>query len=338
MKMSVVVEVCHKNNWMVRRTIHTQDQLESLLNKNIFLILFTSSKELSSSSMKHFTNGSNVLAAGIPFAYTFTGAKREQFTIFQSYLNQHDCSIESLKFMPMTFLMDDLHQCKSFHNLLESRGHSPEWVLKKSKGYGGDGISVITNTTILEHMFHTCPSDSQLILQEYIHNLLLLNERKFDIRALIVIASTRPYMVFYHEGYLRVVIKPFDQTGNREIHLTNTHVQSMQPGFKANDHFWSFSKFQSYLNEHHPDNEDFVKNRLIPYIKTVGTFILKAGFNTMDRTAVSSYQLLGLDLMVTTDWHIWFIEANNYPLWPKGGWITDFTSQMGVSYDEICNF
>lgn len=47
--------------------------------------------------------------------------------------------------------------------------------------------------------------------------------------------------------------------------------------------------------------------------------------------AVSSYQLIGLDLMISTDWHIWFIEANNYPLWPKGGWITHFASIMGVS-------
>ncbi len=50
----------------------------------------------------------------------------------------------------------------------------------------------------------------------------------------------------------------------------------------------------------------------------------------------SSFQLLGLDIMITTDWHIWFIESNNYPLWPQGGWITDFTLQMGV-YNIIQN-
>ena len=55
----------------------------------------------------------------------------------------------------------------------------------------------------------------------------------------------------------------------------------------------------------------------------------------MDR-APSSFQLLGLDLLVSKDWHIWFIEANNYPLWPKGGWITDFTSKMGVSLYHQC--
>ncbi len=49
------------------------------------------------------------------------------------------------------------------------------------------------------------------------------------------------------------------------------------------------------------------------------------------RRSPSTFQLLGLDLMVTTDWRIWFIESNNYPLWPQGGWITEFTGKMGVS-------
>ena len=46
----------------------------------------------------------------------------------------------------------------------------------------------------------------------------------------------------------------------------------------------------------------------------------------------SSYQLLGLDFMVTSDLRVWFIEANNYPLWPKGTpYIEHLMDQMGVS-------
>lgn len=26
---------------------------------------------------------------------------------------------------------------------------------------------------------------------------------------------------------------------------------------------------------------------------------------------------MGLDFMITADYHVWFIEANNYPLWPN---------------------
>ena len=32
----------------------------------------------------------------------------------------------------------------------------------------------------------------------------------------------------------------------------------------------------------------------------------------------SNFLMLGLDIMVTSELTVKFIEANNYPLWPKG--------------------
>ncbi len=45
----------------------------------------------------------------------------------------------------------------------------------------------------------------------------------------------------------------------------------------------------------------------------------------------STFQLLGLDFMVTKDYRVWLIEANNYPLWPKGEpYIDELIRGMGV--------
>ena len=47
--------------------------------------------------------------------------------------------------------------------------------------------------------------------------------------------------------------------------------------------------------------------------------------------APSNYLLIGLDFMVTSDLSVRFIEANNYPLWPKGNdFLDDMIEQMGV--------
>lgn len=47
--------------------------------------------------------------------------------------------------------------------------------------------------------------------------------------------------------------------------------------------------------------------------------------------APSNYLLIGLDFMVTSDLSVKFIEANNYPLWPKGNaFLDDMIEQMGV--------
>lgn len=278
MKMSLAVEVCQNNGWILSKTIHSRQELQSQLdNQNVFSIVFTSSKELSNRHMNSLLNQTNVLVSAIPNAYLFTGAKREQYITFQRYLNRHKCSINELKFMPVSFLMDSVKECEGFYKYMRLNRDSAVWVLKKSQGYGGDGVTVMSNRTAIKLVFDTCPSRQQYIMQEYLQDMLLLNGRKFDIRALFLIANTKPYMLFYHDGYLRVVMSQFYETGGREVHLTNTHVQSMQPNFSPNDHFWSFKKLQSHLDVHYPDNEQYVQSYLIPYIKKVGIFIVKAG-------------------------------------------------------------
>ena len=279
-KMTAVANVARGRGWVAMSAIKSLTKLLSFIMDDTFTIIFTSSKELSDIAFHRYANNSNVLAAGIPGAYRFTGTKREQYITYQKYLNRFGCSIESIKMMPSLYLLDNDLQCKSFFKRLDSEGSGSTermWVLKNSRGFGGDQVEVIHNTTSLRVRFGGCQGNEQFIAQEYIQNLLLLNKRKFDIRALVLIANTQPLMLFYHEGYLRVVIREFDPFATREVHLTNTHVQSLQPGFLPDNHFWSFGKFQSYLDGNIPDNDDFVRNKLIPYIKRIATLIVKSG-------------------------------------------------------------
>jgi len=60
----------------------------------------------------------------------------------------------------------------------------------------------------------------------------------------------------------------------------------------------------------------------------------------------SSFQLLGLDFLVTSDYRVWFIEANNYPLWPKTPphrgtdkyFIDKLMDNMAVSLEMIIDY
>ena len=277
-KMNVAQIVARNKGWITTGIANKFNQLISYISSDSFTVIFTSSKELSSVMFERYLNKTNLLAAGIPGAYQFTGTKREQYLTYQAYLNSFGCSIEDLELMPLLYLLDDDQQCRQFFDRLERGGADKTWVLKNSRGFGGDQVEVIRNSSLLKARFGRCRSNEQFIAQEYIQSLLLLNNRKFDVRALVLIANSQPYMLFYHEGYLRVVIKTFDPKGSREVHLTNTHVQSLQPGFVPDEHFWSFERFQAYLDASHPDNGNFVQLRLIPFIKRISMLIVKSGW------------------------------------------------------------
>lgn len=53
------------------------------------------------------------------------------------------------------------------------------------------------------------------IAQTYITNPLLLNyNNKFDFRVYMLIASTNPLIVYYHDGFLRVSLHTYDKYSN----------------------------------------------------------------------------------------------------------------------------
>ena len=43
-------------------------------------------------------------------------------------------------------------------------------------------------------------------------------------------------------------------------------------------HYWFYDKLQAYL-DHHPDNNNFVTNKLIPYIRKTAILFLYSGNN-----------------------------------------------------------
>lgn len=281
--MQVVKRLCIQRHWKMMLILNdsnpnSQKELQKLVSsspQDTFTILYTSSRQYHLPIIQELANSTNALVSSIRYAFKTSGPKKEQLKAFRAHFVAHGCTLEEVGIMPRSFLLDDSQECVQFFKYADS---SPTrwWVLKMSQGYGGEGITVHQNMSLLYRKFGTCKGTEEYIVQEYLSDLLLVEGRKFDVRGLILIAGTNPYFLFFHESYLRVSVSNFAFNGKRNVHITNSHLQVMSKDFDPEKHFWSFARFQEFLDANHPDNQDFMENKLIPFIKKTALFLLQS--------------------------------------------------------------
>ena len=283
--MQVLRHICVKRGWkmtlILNDTAAGVRELQRLTSDpHTFTIVYTSSRTYHRQTIRQLANATNALVSGVRYVFLITGAKKGQLKAFRSFFSKHGCDLKDKGVMPRSFILDDPDECTQFFKYSQQHPLS-WWILKPSQGYGGEGISIHKNMSHFYTNYALCADISdreELVVQEYLSNLLLLEGRKFDVRGFVVIAGTTPYILFYHEGYLRLSVERFDaKKDGSNIHLTNSHIQTQAKNFSVSRHYWSFQRFQEYLDGHHPGNGEFVSKVLIPFIQKVGLFILQTG-------------------------------------------------------------
>jgi len=272
--LSVIGEVCNSSQQVT-------NSIRSILYKmpaDTLLVIYERSSPAGFNVVKDTTKSRHVLVATVSRAYQVTGTKHSQLIYCRKYAQSFGCSLDELNIMPTSFLGDNTTDCYNFLSHAATK-HNSVWLTKPYNGVCGKGIEIYEDLPQLFKKINFCKDvkKSRFVIQEYLPNLLLLNERKFDIRAFILIARTSPYFLYYHPGYLRVAVNKLGEAGGREVHLTNTHIQEKIEGFTPEDHYWTFERFQQYISNTSSGNDQFVKTTLEPIIKKMGLFLLQAG-------------------------------------------------------------
>ena len=268
--------------WRLVPDPHSVSTLSALVpNSHIFPIILTSSYAYSYRYMKQFVSNKSGLVMSLKRAHKVTGSKSVQLLAYRREFERFGCHLEDSQLMPPSFLLHEPKECQAFFDFARSH-QGVWWVLKPEHGQGGDGITVHGDVRNMSERFGTCSVDNErYVVQTYIPHLLLLDNHKFDVRAFVLIASTAPFLLFYHDGYLRVTIKEFSHDlSDLGRHLTNTHYQKGEHSFTYDAHLWSFRHLQTHLQVRHPERKHFVKKELVPFIKNVGRFLLGAGEST----------------------------------------------------------
>ncbi|KFU95374.1 Inactive polyglycylase TTLL10, partial [Chaetura pelagica] len=165
------------------------------------------------------------------------------------------------EFFPESFRLDLKDDRNAFFELCKEE---EIWICKPSCSNQGQGIFLLkipaavntlqaklqSSTGCLLDQPHKPPQAR--IVQRYIHQPLLLEGKKFDVRSYLLVACTAPFLLFFAQGYVRLTCGNYDASSeDLTVHLTNQHVQKKNPLYRQqkDETVWRMEHFNSYVNE-----------------------------------------------------------------------------------------
>lgn len=127
-----------------------------------------------------------------------------------------------------------------------------QWIIKPVNSCQGKGIFIVDDISEV-------PIDEPFIASKYVHNPLLINGLKFDVRLYVLITSMDPWRIYiYNEGLTRFASEEYDPTNiktNKYAHLTNYSINKRNEKYVQNSnaeigdegHKWSLTALSKHL-------------------------------------------------------------------------------------------
>lgn len=198
-------------------------------------------------------------------------------------------------YFPLSYRLYEKTECEEYFKIIQSEEFQHlkqnesevQHVLKV--GYGvhrGAGVYLIDKAVEKNLLSNYSKGakcgeiDENLVAQKYFYDPYTVNGgHKFDFRIYMMIVSTDPLIVYYHDGFLRVSLFKYSKTViNEKAHLTNTELAKeifkkveneggTHLGMNAEQlrafQMRTLPTFQKYLNEHTDiKDENWIENKL----------------------------------------------------------------------------
>ena len=137
---------------------------------------------------------------------------------------------------------------------------------------------------------------------------------KFDFRAYLLIANTKPYSVYYRFGHVRRCMRPYNvTTDEKKVHVCNDYSDELEnPNFPINEHIWPYERFEEYLIKESGFTPEQVHDGFVTNMKRLFLGVFRSVQNHISRK--NGYWLLcGVDIAVDAEWGLHVLEVNTNP-------------------------
>uniref|UniRef100_A0A8C6T898 Tubulin--tyrosine ligase-like protein 5 n=1 Tax=Neogobius melanostomus TaxID=47308 RepID=A0A8C6T898_9GOBI len=226
--------------------------------------------------------------------------------------------------------MQQAHGLKNFHIVPQTFVLPSEyqefcykgpWIIKPVASSRGRGIYLVSNPNQIS-------MDENILVSRYIHNPLLIDEFKFDMRLYVLVTSFDPLLIYvYEEGLARFATVKYDRASknikNTFMHLTNYSVNKKSSDYVSCDdpevedygNKWSLSAVLRYLKQEGKDTTLLmrqVEDLIIKALLSAESHI-SAACKMFVPHKTNCFELYGFDVLIDAKLKPWLLEVNLSP-------------------------